>query len=769
MTRTGTRLDPRTPANWAFTTLRGKVPVRKGWQTEPPMPREELEAWPDNIGLRTGTVSGVVVIDVDTAKGGQVPPGLPPAPRVRTGSGGLHIYFRAPDPPVGNSAGRLGAHVDVRGDGGQVVYPGSVHPDTRALYAWEAAPWDVPPPDLPAAVLARLRHEKLSAYAQAAVDKELAGLRAAPVGERNETLNKAAFALFQLVAGGEVPQAPLVAQLRAVALELGLTEKETDATIESAARAGMRTPRTAPPPRERVVSGDPTRTVLIPGEHIQGDSGEVVEQGADDFAVQVLRALPPGTLYRREYIVGELVGPQGQKTFRAVNADRLRLWIDRHITLAKWTKSGKAFRSCSKDQASIVLAAAATSSYVLSLHLLTHYPVFAGVDFALSTPGYNASTGVFYDEPPELEGIGPVPYDGELLTDLIVDFPFRDTSSMVNLFGLMLTPLIRPAVDTVPLHLVQSSIERTGKGLLISAVLGHAILGTRVPSVQLGEREEEREKRITSMILEGATIVHLDNLPAASVLDSPSLASLLTSPTWKGRTLGASSMPDLPNPLTLVASANNLRASAEISKRIVPIWLEPTTDHPETREDFEHPDALAYAAGRRREVLACLLGMVSRWVAAGRPAGKRRLGGFEAWAAAVGGILELHSMGPDWLENREEWSDQADEWSQDVRALVDAWWARYGTIEVSGSQVLEIVVQEKLFPDVLAKAPGAQLQTLGRRVLSQLCNRPVGGWKVRKRSDSHAGSNRYYLQQAGGDPAGPAGSRGESRGTWGEP
>src|SRR5690606_14519687 len=117
---------------WCFTPLRGKRPVTKGWTTAPrPTPRQVFRWTAEgNLGLRTGSASGVVVLDVDVAKGGRVPEGLPETVTVETGGGGLHLYFQAPeDVEVGNSVGKLAPHVDVRGEGGVVVYVGSVHPE----------------------------------------------------------------------------------------------------------------------------------------------------------------------------------------------------------------------------------------------------------------------------------------------------------------------------------------------------------------------------------------------------------------------------------------------------------------------------------------------------------------------------------------------------------------------------------------------------------------------------------------------------------------
>ena len=58
---------------------------------------------------------------------------------VVTGRGGKHFYYRYPDTTIGNRAGILGRKIDVRGEGGLVVAPPSVHPETKREYIFE--PW----------------------------------------------------------------------------------------------------------------------------------------------------------------------------------------------------------------------------------------------------------------------------------------------------------------------------------------------------------------------------------------------------------------------------------------------------------------------------------------------------------------------------------------------------------------------------------------------------------------------------------------------------
>ncbi len=134
---------------WAYTPLHGKAPILDDWQKIPPSPRHWIDSWSKkgNVGLRTGQVSGVVVIDIDTDKAGVTPEDFPPTVTVDTGSlKGWHLYYQAPQGQhINNRAGTLRDKqgnkmpgVDLRADAGQVVAVGSLHPDTGLPYIWHA-------------------------------------------------------------------------------------------------------------------------------------------------------------------------------------------------------------------------------------------------------------------------------------------------------------------------------------------------------------------------------------------------------------------------------------------------------------------------------------------------------------------------------------------------------------------------------------------------------------------------------------------------------
>lgn len=104
-----------------------------------------------NIGVVTGVISGVVVLDIDEPGGtdsltkhGVV---LPLTPTSKSGSGGHHYFFKHPGHPVPNAVGLLPG-VDLRGDGGMAVVPPSVHPNGQT-YEWVHHPDDTPLADLP--------------------------------------------------------------------------------------------------------------------------------------------------------------------------------------------------------------------------------------------------------------------------------------------------------------------------------------------------------------------------------------------------------------------------------------------------------------------------------------------------------------------------------------------------------------------------------------------------------------------------------------------
>jgi hypothetical protein len=107
--------------------------------------RSWFRQWPDaGIGVVTGPISGLVVVDLDAGHGGDESleklerehGALPSTVEGRTGGGGRHLYFAQPGGLVRNKVG-LAPGIDIRGDGGYVVAPPSLHA-SGLRYAWAA-------------------------------------------------------------------------------------------------------------------------------------------------------------------------------------------------------------------------------------------------------------------------------------------------------------------------------------------------------------------------------------------------------------------------------------------------------------------------------------------------------------------------------------------------------------------------------------------------------------------------------------------------------
>lgn len=740
---------------WSFTLLSGKRPVRPGWQKEPRLPLDDvLEHFANggNVGLRTGSVSRVVVIDLDP--GATIPDGALPDTVEATTGRGRHLYYYH-EQEIGNSAkairDRYGAHIDIRGDGGQVVFPGSIHPETKQPYIFTHSPLDTALAPLPDWVTKPITNStkqdvKRTGYANIAVKLECDAVRKAPEGERNNTLNSAAFSLGQLVGSGALSQFQVECELFSAAQECGLGDIESRATIHSGMTAGISQPRSVPEPHTK------REYVLVPGLHLT-DQGEYIEQGVSTFSSEVLEALPEDLIYRRARIAGEIIGTPGRRKWFPLSDNRVRLMVDSNCTLRAWFKNRDdeqqylTFKYCIKDWGGIVLAASESHPGIRDIEYVTPYPVYyvdADDTWCLSSPGY--SDGIYYDEPVDLLNVQPE-RDWETihrtLFELVVDFPFLSNADRQNYYGLLLTPIIGPAVKgNRPLHIITAPIPRTGKSKLAEDVLGGILTGRKTPALQLTGTDDERDKRITALLMQDETVVHLDNLPPK--LDSPALASLLTASVYQSRLLGSSKIVSLPNNLVLVGTGNNVECSTEIAKRCIPIRLQPNTPNPERRMNFEHPNLWEHVSKSRRQILSCLLGMVENWIEKNRPKGPSlgaiRLGGFESWSESIGGILHVNGF-HEWMGNVEQWLKNSDSDGAEMSQFVNLWSTKLGSHWVNGQQILECIRGTEIFEGIFTrKSPNRALGIILRNYLGA----PIDNFKILRRVSQ--GINEYCLQ-----------------------
>jgi hypothetical protein len=276
--------------------------------------RQQVRAGPDlirewfydrpsaNIGIVTGGVSGLVVIDIDNAAAETYAAGrgAPTTPTVRTCKG-KHLYYRYPDGrTIKNKQALHGcAGLDIRGEGGYVVAPPSLHPE-GVRYEWEIplteelAPlpawvWEPPPPP------PGREHAYLEAAIRGKLSDACARVRQAADGTKHETLRDNAVIIggylhYGIVSHGEAEAAlwealPPTVQDRQLALRTirdGLAHGASrPLTVEAPQQSPLR--ERPPPQRERPAPQEGDEEV---------DEGHLTEEG-------ILYRLPPGCTYSR--------------------------------------------------------------------------------------------------------------------------------------------------------------------------------------------------------------------------------------------------------------------------------------------------------------------------------------------------------------------------------------------------------------------------------------------------------------------------------------
>ncbi|WP_051697510.1 bifunctional DNA primase/polymerase [Erythrobacter litoralis] len=289
--------------NWScFPIPRGEKAARakwERWQTERP-DAATVEGWArrdSNIAIVTGAISGLLVLDLDSAEAVAEAEklGLPDTIRASTAKG-QHVYFRHPGGTVKNRAG-FKPGWDIRCDGGYVVGPGSLHP-SGTEYTWHNPPglFDLaPPPQWLLDLIAKPAEGNGAGsgggshpYALAALDDECEAIRKAPNGAQESTLNAAALKVGHYVGGRCLDHQTARNRLLSAALAMpshdprdpwtveGLSEK-----IDRALRDGMAEPKTPP---ERMRFADTPRH--------DSETGEV-HDGAGGVSLDSFRAFMP--------------------------------------------------------------------------------------------------------------------------------------------------------------------------------------------------------------------------------------------------------------------------------------------------------------------------------------------------------------------------------------------------------------------------------------------------------------------------------------------
>ncbi|GAA3194435.1 hypothetical protein [Nonomuraea roseoviolacea] len=280
-------------------------------------------------------------------------------------------------------------------------------------------------------------------------------------------------------------------------------------------------------------------------------------------------------------------------------------------------------------------------------------PVLRRDGTLLQAPGYDPATGLYLAAKVSLPPVPDQPTSEQvhaardfLLNWFLRDFPWASPADRANYIALLATPILRHFTRSLtPFALIDATMPASGKSIL-----------TGGPGMLYGQRvmpwpytEEELRKSITAVLAEQVGVVVWDNLAEGTVIDSATLALLVTAGVWSDRQLGASRNIATVNDRLWMATGNNLQVGGDMASRTVRVHLDPNMPRPEQRDQtrfgIPHLDQWITVPANQHTVLWHLLVLVLDWTGHGAPrAATVAMRQFTPWAQALGGFLAHHGI-----------------------------------------------------------------------------------------------------------------------------
>ena len=248
--------------------------------------------------------------------------------------------------------------------------------------------------------------------------------------------------------------------------------------------------------------------------------------------------------------------------------------------------------------------------------------------------GWDAGTGLLVRAGKVFSGlIADRPTRADALSALdVLMHPFREfkldgAESRGALLAALLTAVVRPSLRTAPAFALDAPSAGSGKTRLGECLM--ALGGAGRTHAPLNMRaEEEIGKVLLSLLLQKPGAVLFDN--QVGMVDSASLAAVLTMPSYSARRLGGSDTVVADTNMLMLFSGNNMAIVGDMTRRVLLIRIDPECEVPAARQfDF---DPLAEVKTNRVNMVAAALTLI-RWAVPQRRLG--RVGSFESWDVAV--------------------------------------------------------------------------------------------------------------------------------------
>ena len=249
-------------------------------------------------------------------------------------------------------------------------------------------------------------------------------------------------------------------------------------------------------------------------------------------------------------------------------------------------------------------------------------PTFTLDGELVADAGYHPRTKVFVDYPAELRDAIPTGATREqaveevqwLLDNVFVDFPFETQRDSTAAIGFLLSAVMTPFLPAMPIFLADAWRPNTGKTLFCETV-SRIVTGDALGANSYTTNEEEMEKKIISVLLEGHPMLLLDNLAHGTRFNSEALSKVSTSEFFDGRLLGLNKSVNLPSNVLVCLTGNNVAPIKDMMSRVISIRMNLPSNE---QRVFKHPSLIDFVTANRSRILRSVLTVLQAFFNEGR-------------------------------------------------------------------------------------------------------------------------------------------------------
>lgn len=748
-------------AGWTCACAKGaecdrpaKHPIPRRGVTDATRDPDRIRSWwaehPEaNIALATGSGSGVIVIDVDTGDGkeGDVSittvcaerGGVPRTLKARSGSGGIHYWYKFRQNPFTRKIGFL-RHVDYLSDGGYVIVQPSVN--LKGGYKWDADAGVTGPEDV-----GKLRNElaQLPEWFDALEGTGRAGRKRRAAADRatdDIRARRVSIASMDFKPGkpawvDEIRKALTFCDPDSrddwvlFGMILGREFQRSDDGWMLYAEWAARSAKFEDPGTEKAMRGYFYKESLeVPQNGRQATIATILARAAEGGYVVPINGLDQRQVItyragRAMETAEELLTMLARE--RESDADRndgLRVYsfgnglgsiVERHDISARYTPEGRPpngwvlevlahtpmsigsrithtatiVKHSPTGSTAVIECPAEVSTLVLSKYS-KHFPRLSGiVQWPMVMGGrvvgveeeYEPQAGVVFALPEglDLSGLSGTETEAHAAWEWL---------QRVALEGFPLqTERDRAGALALLLTFVQRRAIDAAPAFLITApkvgtgktslvrFASRAVHGRSIGAGPFSGENEEQRKAITAALLTNPPAVLFDNLAAGSSFNSNELAIAMTSADWEDRKLGSTERLKLPNRAVWCFTGNNISLKSDLRRRFVVIRM--VSDRVAHHEQLFTRNIDVWPTEHRTEVLRALISILL-WGARSDVKLKSE-SGFQQWDAEVRRVVyALTGVDPFRSLAEQSGEEEEDEEEEAIAAVMMSWAALCG-------------------------------------------------------------------------------------------